>query len=443
MPVRYEDARVWVTQRYPAYKRLLTAVEMLLVNAGGPLRRYLLASQLARVCMQTPILDRVPVTGFTADAPRIMDIPDRRWAWFVREGVGLFVDAALEADAAAQVRPGGLEALTRDTETGKDPADIPRFDEAWTAWETAAYDHLAQAVGAAGAQVLSFNGHQEPTAAAVEWARRDSPHLDLVVDSPRGIDSAFSSAVMTQARHVVADGARYRARWRPPEQPLQPMAIKGEALLVLDARPATRTADLFAWDPQSEAPVGRRPVVAIRTVEIEDGQPVMEHTLVESVDVARPLLESWSEPRRPLSCVSTSCLTDHQWTSEWLPSLEAFTKLFFLVDVDPLLLLHEWESAEARAFVIRIVDPTGTRDCLLIASANRDRTWLVIADELGIGILLQALRDDGRVSFASEGENPPCLDDLHSMLTHLLATESFFDLRGATQYTRLEREGAS
>jgi len=429
LQAHHEEVRSWLAQRYPAYARLLGSAEPPVSGCGGPLRQYLMASQMARVCMQTPILERVPDDGFAVEAPPALDLPDRRWAWLLRNTAALVADASRRADAAARSHPDGDLALARDTPEDADPADIPAFDSAWTAWETTAYDHLAEALRAVGATVLGFDGHQDPIARAIAWAGRHGARPGLrVPDQQIGMGVAFEAAVVTQARLVVADGGRWRARWRSGDEPLQPMALHGEALLVLDARPPERLSELFGWEPGTVAPTGSHPVVAVRTIEIEDGQPVVEHTELATPGAAESLLDAWGEPRRPLSCVSASCLADKQWTVDWLPLLSARTSLFVLVDVDPQLLLPEWEKVGARAARLQVVDPSGTRDCLLIASTPGAPRWIIVADELGIGIVQQGLRDDGRVDITAPEETPWDAAELQAILTHLLATESFFDL---------------
>lgn len=432
LQTHHVEVRSWLAERYPTYARLLGSAEPLLSGCGGPLRQYLLTSQLARVCMQTPILDHVPDDGFPVESPPARDVPDRRWAWLVRSAGALVVDAARRADAAARSRPDGDVALARDTMAGADPADIPAFDEAWTAWETTAYDHVAEALRAVGANVLGFDGHQDPLAQAIAWAGRQGTRPGLAVPDERiGMGAAFESAVVTQARLVVADGGKWRARWRSPDAVLQPMALHGEALLVLDARPPARLGELFSWEPGRGGPNGESPVVAVRTIEIEDDKPVVEHTELATPGDAESLLDSWGVRRRPLSCVSASCFVDRQWAGDWLPLLSARTILFVLVDVDPGHLLPEWEKAEGRAARLQVVDPSGTWDCLIITSTPQAPRWIIIADELGIGIVQQGLSDDGRVAIAPPEEAPSDAAELEAILTHLLATESFFDLGGS------------
>lgn len=426
----HAEVRSWLAERYPAYARLLSSAEPLVSCCHGPLRQYLLLSQLARVCLQTPILTSVPNEGFAFESPPALDVPDRRWAWLLRNAGELVADAARRADAAARSCPDGDVALARDTFAGADPADIPAFDEAWTAWEITAYDRIASALRAVGANVLDFDGHQEAIAQAIAWAGRQGTHPGLAVpDEQIGMGEAFQSAAVAQARLVVADTGTWRARWLSPDAVLQPMALHGDALLVLDARPATRLRELFIWE--LGGPTGDSPVVAVRTIEIEADQPVIEHLELATPGDAALLLDRWGELRRPLSCVSASCLLDRPWADDWVPLLLARTTLFVLIDVDPGQLLPVWGKGGGSASRLQVVDPSGTWECLLIASTPEAPRWLLIADELGIGIVQQGLRDDGRVAIAPPDEAPADTLELEAILTHLLATESFFDLGGS------------
>ncbi len=252
-----------------------------------------------------------------------------------------------------------------------------------------------------------------------------------VLDERIGVGEAFQSAAVTQARLVVADRGTWRARWLSPDGVRQPMALHGDALLILDARPATRLRELFTWEPDSGGPTGNSPVVAVRTIEIEAEQPVIEHIELVTPGDAASLLDRWGERRRPLSCVSASCLLDRPWADDWLPLLSARTSLFVLIDVDPGQLLPVWGKGGGSASRLQVVDPSGTWECLLIASTPEAPRWLLIAEELGIGIVLQGLRDDGRVAIAPPDEVPADTWELEAILTHILATESFFDLGGS------------
>jgi hypothetical protein len=68
-----------VVARYPAYMPLLRSVERALGKVPAPNRRYLLATQYARVCMQTPILDLLMTGGLAGPSDlRVRDTPDGR-----------------------------------------------------------------------------------------------------------------------------------------------------------------------------------------------------------------------------------------------------------------------------------------------------------------------------------------------------------------------------
>ena len=92
----HPDVRLRLAETYPDYHRLLVASEPLIGSAEGQNRRYLLATQCARVCMQTPILREIAAERAQVAHPRARDTPDGRWSILLRN-----VQFAREAQIAA------------------------------------------------------------------------------------------------------------------------------------------------------------------------------------------------------------------------------------------------------------------------------------------------------------------------------------------------------
>jgi hypothetical protein len=190
---------------YRDYERLYRSVATL-TAAAGPHRRYLLATALARVSMQTPVLNALLAsTDLTVTPSELaaIDRPDARWGWLTRASPALTSAAAEAADDRVATEL-GTDALNADVaDPGAASAVAADFDDHWELWEHAAYQTLAHALGDAGATVLTFNGHIEPSAEAVRRARALDPGIPVRAGrphSPAPDDAQLSAATIQFVR---------------------------------------------------------------------------------------------------------------------------------------------------------------------------------------------------------------------------------------------------
>jgi len=434
-----------VLARYPLYVPLLAAFERLVRQVMGPNRRYLLATQYARVCMQAPVLDQIIEAGQVKVADlRVLDTPDGRWRWLLRRGDALAGQAAVAADAAASVIAGGEAAIGAD-ERGGEPlvAMAAAYDPVWEAWERAAYQVLADALAGAGARSLDFNGHQPGTQAAVAWAKQRYPGLRLAAALTRGPapdDRSLAAATMAPGRHS-ATTDRWPARLARlttadlVTEVADSSVIDGRPVLVISARPGQRADELYDW-PDAESQWLRAlpvPLVAVRIVADGDspGGMVIVHVPLEEPGEVGQLASAWAARGPVVACLSASCLTDAGWQRRWLPVLRSAGDLVVLVDVELDRFVRRWLSTGVHAAGVEVADTAGTRHAAAMCADGDDTLWLAIADELGIKLLLNQLLATPGLAVTRTAEHLRGREDtLRVVLTYLLATEPFFDLAG-------------
>jgi hypothetical protein len=439
---------------YPDYVPLYDETAKLLANIAGPGRRQIITSALARLCMQTPVLDEIAASGldaFRLAAIRAIDTPDGRWRWFLHQGPQVPVAAAAVADRA-MVEAFGRGALDSDGPGGDLAKSTDRsHDEAWEYWEASAYEQLRAMLGTARARTIGFNGHQDGTAALLEHVA--SRHGDIGVrpampDEQRHSDAALASAVLQQVRHDLSGGERYRAALvRPADTESVAEILAGRPLLddrpamIVDARPANRLAALYRWPggllpEQLRTPGG--PVVAVRVM-VDDGEPgtVIGHAVLHTPEEFAELSERWQR-RGPLAvCASLSCFADVEWKERWLPALTSAGTMFVLVDVEPERFIPAWSRAgrEVVAIGVDVDDSSGQRTGLVFSPDDGAIWWLVVANDITVNLLLEYLHDQLGGRLLSDAGHFAAIRDVTTVvISHLLATESFvsFDaLEGA------------
>jgi hypothetical protein len=434
---------------YPSYVPLYEATCRRTTGVLGANRRQLVVSALARLCMQTPVLDEVTATGlatFRLAALREIDRPDGRWNWFLRRQPDALADAATTANRLL-AGTFGHTVLNSDGPDSDLYASTQRtHDEAWEFWEESAYEHLRAMLATTGAQTLDFNGHQDATAALVAVAETDYGPIGVraaLPDDQRHTDAALASAVLQQVRHDLSGADRYRADLLPPSDTadlIDMMAgrpvIAGRPALIIDARPVGRLIALYRW-PNSAPPSGLspdgHPVVAVRVI-ADDGGPdsVIAHTIVPDPTELAALSAGWQGRGQLISCVSTSCLTDTEWATRWLPPLRP---LFLLVDVEPDRFVPRWASADTTvtAVGIDVKDTNGQRSALAFTADNGAVWWLVLADDVTVRLMAEYLRGQLGDRLHTDLELfTPIRNAAIVVISHLLATESFvsFDALG-------------
>jgi hypothetical protein len=434
--------------RYPLYAPPLAAFERLVGQVHGPNRRYLLATQYARVCMQAPVLARVVAVGQVRPAElRVLDTPNGRWRWLRRRGEPLARHAADAGDQAACAVPAGAAAIGAD-EPGGDPLlamDLVN-DAVWETWEHAAYQVLADALAGAGARPLAFDGHQEGTQMAVAWAQQQYPGLRLaaaLTTGPAPDDRSLAAATTTPGRHV-ATARRWHAELAHlttealASEVASNSVIEGRPVLVISARPGARADALYDW-PAAESQWLRAlpsPLVAVRLVaggEMQDDL-VIAHAPLDQPGDAERLASAWAGRGPVITCLSASCLTDAGWQRRWLPVLRSAGDLVVLVDVELDRFVRRRLSTGVHAAGVEVADTAGTRHAAAMCASGDDTLWLAIADELGIKLLLNQLLATSGLAVTRTAEHLRGREaTLRDVLTHLLATEPFFDYAGSQE----------
>jgi hypothetical protein len=103
-----------------------------------------------------------------------------------------------------------------------------------------------------------------------------------------------------------------------------------------------------------------------------------------------------------------------------------------LVDIELDRFVNSWARAGAvvQASVIEIDDTAGPRRALAV-SPEDDTIWIAVGDHLGTDLLMRQLLDTTGLRVESSAAALRAWGDtLTALITHLLATEPFFDLSG-------------
>jgi hypothetical protein len=433
-----------VLAAYPRYVPLYQTTDRLTGGAGGANRRQLIAAALAKLCMQTPILDTVADEGleeFRIAAIREHDRPDARWYWFMRRGADLLTAAAQAADrvVATEYGPAVLDSdgLGSDlyTSTSRD------HDVAWDRWEAVAYEHLGAALATTGADIMSINGHRAGTARLLELIQHRYGDLGLraeMTDEQRRHDASLAASVLQQVRHNLAGDEPHRAVVMPSTTADDVVRMIGDRpvgdghpAMIVDGRPAERLAALYRWSPGSDAP----PPMAVRLmIEDESGLAVGHAPLADPADLTA-LTERWGDRGAFVVCAGASCLADPKFADRWLTN--APRPIFLLVDIEPDRFVPRW-AADGRTVVavpLHAGDAGGHREALLFTMDDGRVWWLVVADDITVNLMITYLwahlGESLRVDPAALGAHRET-----ALLTvaHVLATESFisFDALGGT-----------
>lgn len=431
---------------YPDYVPLYEALEAATATVDGPNRKYLLATQAARVSMQSQVLSLFVSEDLKELRPsslRRIDTPDGRWDWILCQHPTWWAHVAKSADEAVRARHGSSALDLDQPSTDALAAVAPEHDPAWAEWEQAAYRQIAAGLATQSASVLEFNGHQNYTAAALEKAVAINPDLGLKAASrlsPSRDDRALASAVTEQARHFFGPASRWSARI--DETPIQSIVtiikansrIAGRPALVVSTRLPSRLRALYDWADEDDATLEsiRKPVVAVRSIEGGDPTDVIVHHRLDSPEQLRQLRDAFAVEGTFSCCVAASCLIDLDWQKRWLGAMRGAGPLAVLIDIELDRFVSNWvrASTSLRLSIIEINDTAGPRQAVAI-SPDRETIWIAVADQLGANMLARQLLDTPNAKIESDASS---LEDwgetLVPLLTHLLATESYFDLMG-------------
>jgi hypothetical protein len=432
-----------VLAAYPRYVPLYRAAVQLTGRVDGANRRQQVATALARLCMQTPILEAVldaGLDGFRIAAIRELDRPDARWSWFLRRGPDLVAAAARTADRVV-VDEYGPKVLDSDGPSSDLYTATDRsHDAAWDRWEAAAYEHLRSALATSGAGTMPLNGHQDGTARLLELTQREYGDLGLraaMTDEQRRDDAELAAAVLQQVRHDLAGGARHRAV-PVPSMSLEDLVqlisdrpvVGGRPAMIVDARPVDRLAALYRWPPGSVPPS-----VAVRVMVEDDDEPAVGHVPLADPTALAELAQRWGDRGAFVLCAGASCLADPGFAGRWLAA--APRPIFVLVDIEPARFVPRW-AAEGRtvlAIVMQVEDTGGRRSALLFTADHGQVWWLVVADDVTVRLVIEYLRGHlGSALHVDPGALSAIREPVLVAVTNVLATESFtsFDALGST-----------
>ena len=320
-----------VLAHYPDYERLYRSLSKLAAAAAGPHRQYLLATALARVSMQTPVLNAMlgteDLTIAAADLAPI-DIPDGRWSWFIRAGRTLTERATEAADQRLAESLGSAALLADAPGRGTAAPTATEYDAHWAMWERAAYGVLAAALAEAGAVVLEFNGHMEPNVEIVERARRLDPELPLRAarpHSPAQDDAALSGAMVQFVRMNVVQPPRPGRLERRDIADLVPLSGDGELAgrdggSLVHVRLPHRLLGSYRWQAEDAAVLeaAQAPIAALRLIESGVDESTIAHVLLPESAALQELTAARPRPT-PVTIVGASCLIDSGWSGSWLP----------------------------------------------------------------------------------------------------------------------------
>ena len=424
----------FVLDAYPRYVPLYRSTCWLTTGVEGPNRRQQAVTALARVCMQSPVLDVVVgagLGGFRMAAIREHDRPDARWNWFLRRGPGVLTAAAQAADRVL-LDEYGPSALQSDS-AGSDlyQATDRSHDDAWDRWEVAVYEHLCEAIAASGVGVVPFDGHQELTAKLLELVHEGYGDLGLragLPDQLRHDDAQLAASVLQQVRHELFAGERYRAVVVPLAsldevvQAVGDIPVAGGCpALIVDARPVDRLEALYRWAPGSDIPP-----VAVRLIAEDDAGLVIGHVPLNGPTDLEELVRRWGTRGIFTTCVGASCLAAPGFADAWLSV--APRPVFVLVDVEPARFVPQWAGKDLSvvAVPLDVEDPSGHRAALLFSVDGSQIWWLVVADDVTVRLMVEYLRGQLGESLRLEaGALEPVREAAIALITHILATESF------------------
>jgi hypothetical protein len=433
---------------YPEYVPLVDRLDRYLAAVPGDQRRGLAVTALARVCMQTPVLDQLiaawPV-AIKAGSIRGIDVPDERLNRLLRDPDGFPAALVTAADDAVAAEFGSQPLAAARAGGGVVLDD--RFDAAWARWEDTVFDALAARLAGVGATVIGSNDHVPVAAELVALARSVVPDLAINVNpDPDVSDRRVFAYVLRRARLWLSE-LRRPARMITVREDVELVEVirvveattrvGGRPNLVLSARLPARL--LAGYDlPEGDRAVLAGlddPVAVIRTI-ADDGtdtetDAVWLVRLGEPADVAE-LAAAWGGHGDLTCCVAASCLTDAQWRTDWLPVLDKVAPIVWLIDVAIETLSDEFGSGRIVHGIYLDLGPTpvGARRAVAFKVSGVVGVWLAVADEVGIELITQQVAELPGIDLRMTGDDwTGLVPTLRLALLDLLRTESFVDLR--------------
>jgi hypothetical protein len=426
---------------YPQYLPLQRRLATLVAAGGGQHRQYLLATAVARCCMQSPVLALVAaegLVGFCLSDLRSLDTPDGRYRALLRMKGDVSALAAEAGDAAT-----GWSAVDLDRIDGTDPLEATddAHDEMWGLWEEAAYDEIAQAIAGMGATSVAYNGHQEWTGELVAVAERTWGRLGLVAASllaPATDDRSIAEAMLAQVRHELVDEP-YAARMLEVDivavaaLVAEHARIGGLPVLIVDARLPERLLSSYRWPADDAAWLGERtePVVGVRLIGSDEaGGSEIVLIPVTSADDLQRLVAAWADRGPVAASIAASCLIDVAWQRDWWGRFARSLRTIVLIDIEPARLTRSWAASGSPVRVGRVaVEDTAGHWQGLAVEAGGGALWLGLGEQITVNFLHHALVGAIDVEEGTEFLTA-WAEPMRVVITHLLATETYLDFAG-------------
>ncbi|WNV85335.1 hypothetical protein [Umezawaea sp. Da 62-37] len=420
-----------VLDAYPAYAPLHDGMTALLAGVQGANRKLTVVTALARVCMQSPVLEFAVDRGVDAISladVRAVDLPDRRWARLLAGGPEMARRVAETADDATASTFG--RALL-DADIGGEGLNVTsaaEHDEHWRTWEIAAYDAVRHELP--GTAVLDYAGHREGAAAVTALV----PGLRLrgvALDEPALDDHELRAAIIQQMAHDLQEREHIPSRVvsLPVDRLVAAVAattvINGVPHLFVDVRQSAALADEYDW---TGPPPGDGPVVVVRLV---DTDGAVLHRVVNTIAELHEVADEWGYRGPVVCCVTTSCLADARWRDAWLPELPGVNAV--LVDVEAERFLPGWRAGGTlvRATRLSLDDPARAAVVVLVLRLEGNRhPWFAVGDRITTTLLLDQIRASLGAAFTESALPDAEVEEARAAALHLLHTESYVGFTG-------------
>ncbi|MGW2520356.1 hypothetical protein ACWC09_25705 [Streptomyces sp. NPDC001617] len=415
---------------YPAYQRYHKAAVALTQHTAHQRLRELAVETTARVCMQTPALQRLLEDGLSPEAtsgiPRY-ERPDERFRLVQAYADGAFWTAAWDR---CRGEVGGAWDGLLDAEALDDPGT-------WQAVTHVVHDQMAALLQGHGATVLAYDGHRDFTARAIDTLQARAPHHTgrLLASQDSTPDDVEAYEVWRRERLVVREAPRQAVI-----RTLRELAAAGRAALVSGhgenahvfgtARPAFRLLQQFTFSAEDRGTLeeqGTATVVFLRTID-DDGD--VECTLLAAPSELALVCSALPRRKAVLVNVALSSLGDIAWRDRWSDVLKR-TRVTGLIDLAPLAQFDLWrDTGESLTYAQATVRDGNDEPAALFACMVGDtnlRLLLPCSDTMG-----DVLADYLAGHYPAARLDPTVLTNsrvvVEATVSHLLAEEHYFDV---------------
>ncbi|MFI6551190.1 hypothetical protein ACIBO9_48975 [Streptomyces prunicolor] len=415
---------------YPSYQRHYKAAANLAQHTRHRRLQELAVETTARVCMQTPALQRLLEAGLspesTSEIPRF-ERPDERFRLVQAHADGDFWTAAWDR---CRSEAGASWAHLLDVDAPDDPA-------VWQVVAHAVHDQMAALLGRHGATVLAYDDHRDFTARAIDMLQARAPHhTGRLLASQDSVEADVEAYEVWRRERLVVREAPRRAVIRT----LQELAAAGRAALVSGdgehahvfgtARPAFRLLQQFAFSAEDRGSLeeqGAATVVFLRTID-DDGE--VECTLLAAPSDLALVCSAMPRRKAVLINVALSSLGDIPWRDRWSDVLTR-TRVTGLIDLAPLAQFDLWrDTGESLTYAQATVRDGNDEPAALFACVVGDtnlRLLLPCSETMG-----DVLAGYLAARYPAARFDPTVLTKgsaiVEATVSHLLAEEHYFDV---------------